>query len=462
MSIVSYHWDFGDDATSNLANPTHSYSEARNYVVTLTVTDNDGNQASDTALVTITTGGTIEIPNPPVGSTVIDETSALFSLTDPNGIFSQSTSLNVYNGSEQYAPGEDNVSENPNAYIASGSFTFTVDSLQSIELWEYHTDGNSARSAATPFEVYDNASTLIGSGTIDQSSGGDWVSLGIFYPTEPGDIVVKITNEDIDDTIGCDAIAYKLLEAVEDIPPTITTFTATGGANKVDLLLEATDTGLSETDIVVVNSKVVDGVYGAIDINVGNMGIQENDIVIIWGNQITEAAIAFDQTYTFTDIRPNTVIPGDIPPLTFRVGYRVATASEPSIYRTTFGNTDYSFVRVIVVRNVDTTTPLDSVSPLASTGEAGFVATLPAITTNSSNDVVFHLSSHNFRNPVANIITSKGSSTQVAKFLSYRLCHLATYELIPTPSTYSQGTHTYGNSGTDSWYGVSFALKRST
>lgn len=459
MSIVSYHWDFGDDSTSTQANPTHSYSQEGNYIATLTVTDNDGNQASDTASVTITSGVT-QIPNPPFGSTVIDENSNLFSLTDPNGIFSQSTLLDLYNGTEQYAPGEDNVSANPNAYIASGNYTFTVDALQAVELWEYHTDNNTTRSAATPWVVIDNSSTIIGSGTIDQSTGGDWVQLGVFYPTEPGNVTFTISNEDIDDSISCDAIAYRLIESVESDPPIITTFSATGGINKVDLLLEATDTGFSETDIVFVSSKVVDGVFNNVDINVGNMGIQENDVIVVWGNQITEASIAFDQTYTFTDIVSNIVIPGDTPPLTFRAGYRIATDSEPSIYRVNFGNTGYSFARVFLIRNVDTSTPLDSVSPQYSTGESGNVATLPAITTNSNNSVAFHLSSHNFADPVANIVTSKTSSTQAAKFLSYRLCHLATYETISTPSTYSAGTHTYGTGGTDSWYGISFALKR--
>ena len=42
----SYHWDFGDDVTSTLQNPTHSYNNSKTYSVTLTVTDNAENTDS--------------------------------------------------------------------------------------------------------------------------------------------------------------------------------------------------------------------------------------------------------------------------------------------------------------------------------------------------------------------------------------------------------------------------------
>lgn len=53
-TIVSYHWDFGDGTTSTKANPDHVYEEAGVYTATLTVTDDKGETAYDTAVVTIT------------------------------------------------------------------------------------------------------------------------------------------------------------------------------------------------------------------------------------------------------------------------------------------------------------------------------------------------------------------------------------------------------------------------
>ena len=62
-SIASYSWNFGDGTTSTLANPSHTYTAANTYNVSLTVTDNEGatNTASTTA--TITDGGTTTPPS---------------------------------------------------------------------------------------------------------------------------------------------------------------------------------------------------------------------------------------------------------------------------------------------------------------------------------------------------------------------------------------------------------------
>lgn len=48
-----YSWNFGDDATSNEKNPTHSYSKPGNYIITLIVNNNCG---SDTTTQTVTVG----------------------------------------------------------------------------------------------------------------------------------------------------------------------------------------------------------------------------------------------------------------------------------------------------------------------------------------------------------------------------------------------------------------------
>jgi PKD repeat protein len=53
-TIVSYHWDFGDQTTSNEANPSHIFTTAGSYTVILTVTDNDGSSAQDSDVVVVT------------------------------------------------------------------------------------------------------------------------------------------------------------------------------------------------------------------------------------------------------------------------------------------------------------------------------------------------------------------------------------------------------------------------
>ncbi len=58
-TIVNYQWNFGDGTslgTGSVPSANHSYATAGTYNVTLTVTDNSGAQAGDTAVVTVTTG----------------------------------------------------------------------------------------------------------------------------------------------------------------------------------------------------------------------------------------------------------------------------------------------------------------------------------------------------------------------------------------------------------------------
>jgi len=52
-TIVSYFWDFGDGANATSMTTTHSYSDDGTYIVTLTVTDDDGATASANATKTV-------------------------------------------------------------------------------------------------------------------------------------------------------------------------------------------------------------------------------------------------------------------------------------------------------------------------------------------------------------------------------------------------------------------------
>lgn len=53
-TIVRWQWDFGDDQLSEEQSPTHTYAENGTYRVELKVTDNEGRENSDSALVTVT------------------------------------------------------------------------------------------------------------------------------------------------------------------------------------------------------------------------------------------------------------------------------------------------------------------------------------------------------------------------------------------------------------------------
>ncbi len=50
---LTYTWDFGDDTTGTGAEPTHTYTEAGTYTVTLTVDDGHGGTSTDEMIVTV-------------------------------------------------------------------------------------------------------------------------------------------------------------------------------------------------------------------------------------------------------------------------------------------------------------------------------------------------------------------------------------------------------------------------
>ena len=65
-SISSYSWNFGDGATGSGVSTSHAYAASGTFVATLTVTDNKGATATDTAVVNVGA-----VPNqPPVANAV--------------------------------------------------------------------------------------------------------------------------------------------------------------------------------------------------------------------------------------------------------------------------------------------------------------------------------------------------------------------------------------------------------
>jgi hypothetical protein len=64
-TVSSVNWDFGDDATAGIRNPSHSYAAGGTYTVTMTVTDNDGAEGTLSRDVVATDPGTQPTNNAP-------------------------------------------------------------------------------------------------------------------------------------------------------------------------------------------------------------------------------------------------------------------------------------------------------------------------------------------------------------------------------------------------------------
>ena len=87
-TAFTYAWDFGDEATSTLAAPTHSYDTAGTYTVTLTVTDAQG--GTDTETIQVSVGNdppaVTGIGHTPATKNTGDEvTLTAQGVTDPDG-----------------------------------------------------------------------------------------------------------------------------------------------------------------------------------------------------------------------------------------------------------------------------------------------------------------------------------------------------------------------------------------
>ncbi len=88
-SIASYAWDFGDGATSNLANPQHIYSVPGEYVALLTVTDNLGATSTNTVAIDATAPNQKPVAkfksDPPTGKAPLNVTLTSDGSYDPDG-----------------------------------------------------------------------------------------------------------------------------------------------------------------------------------------------------------------------------------------------------------------------------------------------------------------------------------------------------------------------------------------
>ncbi len=120
-TAVSANWNFGDATTSTLISPTHIYSTAGNFIVTMTATDASG--------CTNTTTATVTVNQTPTANFIADTMSSCsipFTVTFTN----QSTGGTNY--SWNFGDGGNSTIANPvHTYTAAGTYAVTLIAINS-------------------------------------------------------------------------------------------------------------------------------------------------------------------------------------------------------------------------------------------------------------------------------------------------------------------------------------------
>ncbi len=139
-SPAAWSWDFGDDETSTLENPVHTYLESGNFTVNLTVTNGGG---SDSMVQQDYVNAVTILPPPPVANFTADITGGITPVTVR---FMDTSTNNPTSWHWDFGDGNTSTEENPTyTYLQPGTFTVTLTAANS--------GGSSVMALAAPIVV---------------------------------------------------------------------------------------------------------------------------------------------------------------------------------------------------------------------------------------------------------------------------------------------------------------------
>lgn len=195
---VTYHWDFGDNSTHNIANPTKFYSNPGTYTITLTVTTSGGSSfATNTVSV---------LPSPNVS---FSSSTSINTVSFTNNSTISSGTISTYNW--DFGDGFTSTSTNPIKNFADGSYSVKltatsdlgcVDSaINTVSVGALPTAAFTVSSATTQCSnsdnyTFNNTSTT-GVGVTYLWNFGDGTTSTLYNPTKSyttaGTFIVNLT-----------------------------------------------------------------------------------------------------------------------------------------------------------------------------------------------------------------------------------------------------------------------------
>lgn len=135
--IISYSWDFGDGTTSNTQKTTHHYTTYGPYLITLTISDDDGDTAVTQQPLIVSPNRPPDTPSNPApanNSQAVTITANLsWTCTDPNSDY---LTYDVYFGSAN--PPNKIQSNQPFPYYHPGTMDFNSTYYWRIVAWDPH------------------------------------------------------------------------------------------------------------------------------------------------------------------------------------------------------------------------------------------------------------------------------------------------------------------------------------
>ncbi|WP_304504479.1 PKD domain-containing protein [Allobranchiibius sp. GilTou73] len=189
-TVASYSWNFGDNSTAGTGvNPTHAYTSAGTYTVTLTVTDNQGATNSVTHSITVTA----PVNQPPVAAFTSSVNNLTGSFdgsgsTDPDGTVASYS----WNFGDNSTAG---TGVNPtHAYTSAGTYTVTLTVTDNQGATNSVSHAVTVAQAAPTTLAADDFGRTVASGWGSLDSGGAWSSSGSGLSVGGGVGRMKITQ----------------------------------------------------------------------------------------------------------------------------------------------------------------------------------------------------------------------------------------------------------------------------
>lgn len=121
QNATEWDWDFGDEATSTSQNPEHTYTEAGDYTVNLTVTNENGTDSTTQEIVVD------EAPSDDEISPVADFNANPTSGSAPLSVYFTDSSQDATIWNWDFGDGENSIAKNPeHTYTESGNYTVNL------------------------------------------------------------------------------------------------------------------------------------------------------------------------------------------------------------------------------------------------------------------------------------------------------------------------------------------------